>query len=112
MEQPLAFPLDIPVRGRLQALHGQLRSAILDGRLRTGQPLPSTRSLATSLGLSRNTIVAAYDRLLSEGYIVSRQGAGYLVAHAGRPSRAHHVRPPAKKNVCNRNGARRAFPRR
>ena len=83
MEQPLAFPLDIPLRGRLQALHGQLRAAILDGRLRTGQSLPSTRALATSLGLSRNTIVAAYDRLLSEGYIVSRQGAGYLVAHAG-----------------------------
>lgn len=83
MEQPLAFPLDIPLRGRLQALHGQLRAAILDGRLRTGQALPSTRAFAASLGLSRNTIVAAYDRLLSEGYIVSRQGAGYVVAHAG-----------------------------
>jgi len=82
MEPLLAFPLDIPPRGRLQALHGQLRAAILDGRLRTGQPLPSTRALAASLGLSRNTIVAAYDLLLSEGYVVSRQGAGYAVAHA------------------------------
>ncbi|WP_232820993.1 PLP-dependent aminotransferase family protein [Dyella sp. C11] len=83
MDQPLAFPLNIPLRGRLQALHGQLRAAILDGRLRNGVTLPSTRMLATSLGISRNTVVAAYDLLLSEGYVVSRQGAGYVVAHAG-----------------------------
>jgi GntR family transcriptional regulator / MocR family aminotransferase len=82
MDLPLAFPLQIPPRGRLQALHGQLRAAILDGRLRTGQALPSTRALAGSLGVSRNTVVAAYDLLLSEGYVVSRQGAGYVVAHA------------------------------
>lgn len=86
MEPLLAFPLDIPARGRLQALHGQLRGAILDGRLRTGQSLPSTRALASSLGLSRNTVVAAYDRLLSEGYLAARHGAGYQVA-AAMPSR-------------------------
>jgi GntR family transcriptional regulator/MocR family aminotransferase len=80
MDPLFAFPLDIPPRGRLQALHGQLRAAILDGRLRHGQPLPSTRTLATSLGVSRNTVVAAYDRLLSEGYVAARQGAGYIVA--------------------------------
>ncbi|WP_114239705.1 PLP-dependent aminotransferase family protein [Dyella sp. C9] len=86
MEPLLAFPLDIPARGRLQALHGQLRAAILDGRLRAGQSLPSTRALAESLGLSRNTVVSAYDRLLSEGYLAARQGAGYRVA-AVVPSR-------------------------
>lgn len=79
----MAFPLDIPSRGRLRALHGQLRAAILDGRLRAGQALPSTRSLAASLDLSRNTVVAAYDLLLSEGYVSSRHGVGYVVAHAG-----------------------------
>lgn len=94
MDQPLAFPLEVPARGRLQALHAQLRAAILDGRLRTGQALPSTRALASSLGVSRNTIVAAYDLLLSEGYVVSRQGAGYLVAHAG-PTQASASRPNA-----------------
>ena len=98
MDQPLAFPLDIPVRGRLQALHGQLRAAILDGRLRTGQTLPSTRALASSLGISRNTVVAAYDLLLSEGYVVSRQGAGYVVAHAG-PTEASVARPDAGEEV-------------
>ncbi|RDI97012.1 PLP-dependent aminotransferase family protein [Dyella solisilvae] len=92
MEPLLAFPLDIPPRGRLHALHGQLRCAILDGRLRAGQPLPSTRSLAESLGLSRNTVVSAYDRLLSEGYLAARHGAGYRVA-AVVPSR--HASPHA-----------------
>ncbi|WP_199101119.1 PLP-dependent aminotransferase family protein [Dyella sp. ASV21] len=80
MEPELAFPLDIPPRGRLQALHGQLRAAIMDGRLHAGQPLPSTRALAQALGVSRNTVVAAYERLLSEGYLGVRQGAGYTVA--------------------------------
>ena len=80
MEQLLAFPLELPARGRLLALHGQLRAAILDGRLRGGQALPSTRGLALSLGVSRNTVVSAYDRLLSEGYVSARPGAGYVVS--------------------------------
>jgi GntR family transcriptional regulator/MocR family aminotransferase len=79
MDQLLAFPLELPARGRLESLHGQLRAAILDGRLRGGQALPSTRALAASLGVSRNTVVSAYERLLSEGYVSARQGAGYVV---------------------------------
>ncbi|WP_430392378.1 PLP-dependent aminotransferase family protein [Dyella sp. 20L07] len=82
MHTLLALPIELPRRGRLQALHGQLRGAILDGRLKAGQPLPSTRGLAVSLGISRNTVVAAYDRLLSEGYVTARQGAAYAVAAA------------------------------
>jgi GntR family transcriptional regulator / MocR family aminotransferase len=77
------FPLDIPQRGsrqRLAALHGQLRAAILDGRLKAGLRLPATRALASALGVSRNTIVAAYDLLLGEGYIAARRGAGNFVA--------------------------------
>jgi GntR family transcriptional regulator/MocR family aminotransferase len=88
MDQALALPLELPARGRLLALHGQLRAAILDGRLRGGYPLPSTRALAVSLGVSRNTVVAAYDRLLSEGYVTARQGAGYVVAATLSPGHA------------------------
>lgn len=80
MEPLLAFPLALPERGRLRALHTQLRAAMQDGRLRAGQALPSTRALAAALGVSRNTVVGAYERLLSEGYLSARQGAGYLVA--------------------------------
>lgn len=80
---PFEFPLELPARGsrqRLQALHAQLRAAILDGRLKRGLRLPATRELASALGLSRNTVVAAYERLLSEGYVEARRGAGNYVA--------------------------------
>jgi GntR family transcriptional regulator/MocR family aminotransferase len=83
MEPVFALPLTIPARNsgeRLQALHGQLRAGILEGRLRPGLRLPSTRALADSCGVSRNTAMAAYDLLLSEGYVAARQGAGTYVA--------------------------------
>ncbi|HKE48362.1 MAG TPA: PLP-dependent aminotransferase family protein, partial [Rhodanobacteraceae bacterium] len=79
------FPIQLPARdsrGLLRSLHGQLRAAILDGRLRPGLRLPSTRRLAGAYGVSRNTAVAAYDLLLSEGYVVSRRGSGAYVATA------------------------------
>ena len=79
------FPLTLPARdsrGRLRALHAQLRAAILDGRLKPGLRLPSTRRLASAYGISRNTAVAAYDLLLSEGYVVARRGSGVDVATA------------------------------
>ena len=72
MEHLFEFPLDLPRRGsrqRLAALHGQLRGAILAGRVKAGLRLPATRALADALGVSRNTVVAAYDLLLGEGYI-------------------------------------------
>jgi GntR family transcriptional regulator/MocR family aminotransferase len=88
---PFEFPLDLPPRGsrqRLHALHAQLRAAILDGRLAAGLRLPATRELAVALGFSRNTVVAAYERLLSEGYLEARQGAGNFVAALGAPRRS------------------------
>jgi len=57
-----------------------LREAILDGRLRAGVQLPSTRQLAQSLGVARNVAVAAFDRLAAEGYIHSHVGSGSFVA--------------------------------
>lgn len=56
------------------------RDAILDGRLMPGEILPSTRQLALQLGVSRNTVCEAYDMLLAEGFLVSRQGAPTRVA--------------------------------
>lgn len=83
MEPVFEFPLDLPPRGSrriLRALHDQLRAAILDGRLRPGLRLPSTRVVARTLGVSRNTALAAYDLLLGEGYVVTRRGTGVYVA--------------------------------
>ena len=84
MDHPFEFPLNLPERGsrqRMAALHGQLRAAILDGRLKPGLRLPATRELAEALEVSRNTVVAAYDLLLGEGYIEARRGAGNFVAN-------------------------------
>jgi GntR family transcriptional regulator / MocR family aminotransferase len=83
MEPLLALPISLPQRGSrllLRDLHCQLRTAITNGRLRPGARLPSTRALAASCGVSRNTAVAAYELLLSEGYVAARSGSGTRVA--------------------------------
>ncbi|MDX2103386.1 MAG: PLP-dependent aminotransferase family protein [Alphaproteobacteria bacterium] len=66
------------------ALHRQifdrLRAAILDRSLAPGARLPSTRTLARDLGVSRNTVVAAVEQLVAEGYLEAKVGAGTYVA--------------------------------
>lgn len=61
-------------------LYESLRLAILEGRLTAGQRLPSSRAMAADLSLGRNTVVAAYEQLAAEGYVLSRTGAGTEVA--------------------------------
>ena len=81
MEPVLELAITLPPpgsRARLSTLHRQLRAGILYGRLRAGLRLPPTRTLAAALGVSRNTTIAAYDMLLSEGYVVARAGACLL----------------------------------
>lgn len=63
-----------------QQIYTHLQAAILAGRLPGGMKLPSTRTLANELRLSRNTVVTAYDQLLAEGYIESGEGSGTYVA--------------------------------
>ena len=57
-----------------------LRRDILEGRLASGRRLPSTRVLARELGVSRNTVLLAFEQLLAEGYLDSRRGDGTYVA--------------------------------
>jgi GntR family transcriptional regulator/MocR family aminotransferase len=63
-----------------QRLFERLRTAILNGAIRPGERLPSTRTLATDLGVSRNTVVAAVDRLIAEGYLEARIGSGTFIS--------------------------------
>ena len=66
-----------------------LKSAIFNGRMHAGSRLPPTRSLARDLGLSRNTVLAAYDQLRAEGFVDGRVGSGSFVTpplQAPRPS--------------------------
>jgi GntR family transcriptional regulator / MocR family aminotransferase len=62
----------------------QVRDAIVDGRLRPGDRLPPTRRLAESIGVSRNTVGAAFDHLTGEGFLVGRAGVGTFVSPDAR----------------------------
>ena len=59
-----------------------LKSMIRNGRLAPAARLPSTRELAADLRISRNTVMLAYEQLLAEGYVVSRNRATASVASA------------------------------
>ena len=101
MEPLFELAIRLPGTGSrelLREVHRQLRAAILDGRLQPGARLPATRTLAQRLGVSRNTMLAAYDLLLSEGYLLARPGAGTYVADTlavphSRRSRTHKNGP-------------------
>ena len=81
-----ALPIAIPTAHAESALplyrqlYFALREAILAGRLAPGTRLPATRALAEELKMSRNTVLAAFDQLVAEGYIESRVGAGSYVS--------------------------------
>jgi GntR family transcriptional regulator/MocR family aminotransferase len=63
----------------LQAqLRRMLVSAILDGQIPPGSPLPSCRSLAQSLKIARNTVVLAYQDLVEEGFLIARERSGFF----------------------------------
>ena len=72
-----------PLRAQLEE---QLRDAVRSGRLAPGVALPSSRSLARELGVSRGVVVDAYAQLGAEGYLVARQGAPTLVSDAASPA--------------------------
>jgi GntR family transcriptional regulator/MocR family aminotransferase len=63
-------------------IYDGLRRAILDGMLRAGQRVPSTRALAAELGVSRFPVITAYEQLLHEGYLEGRVGSGTFVRAA------------------------------
>lgn len=79
-----AFELTLPERSSetpaYRWLYASVRAAILEGRLRPGTQLPASRELAAQYGLSRGTIVRAFDELKSEGYLEGNLGSGTYVS--------------------------------
>ena len=71
-----------------EALYRAIRADILDGTLVSGQKLPSKRSLATHLEVSKITVEGAYNQLQAEGYIRSEEKVGYFVEAVERPVKA------------------------
>ncbi|MDQ3426490.1 MAG: PLP-dependent aminotransferase family protein [Gemmatimonadota bacterium] len=63
-------------------IYESVRRAILDGLLRPGQRVPSTRTLAVELDVSRLPVLTAYEQLLHEGYLVGRLGSGTFISAA------------------------------
>ncbi|MFZ0821574.1 MAG: winged helix-turn-helix domain-containing protein [Candidatus Acidiferrales bacterium] len=60
-------------------IYDQLRLAILEQKLPAGARLPSTRALACKLGVSRNTVLNAYDALVADALLAARKGSGTRV---------------------------------
>lgn len=100
LDQRLAAPL-------YRQLYERLRAQIVAGQLEAGARLPSTRALASELGVSRNTVALAYEMLLLEGYIESRVGDGTRVARM-QPEQA--IEASNKRSL--ERGARRDIPAR
>lgn len=77
-------------RSYAEQIYGILREKILSGELSAGESLPSSRELSRELSVARNTVLTAYDRLVSEGAVTSVAGSGYFVS-------------PGAKNVAQKN---------
>jgi GntR family transcriptional regulator/MocR family aminotransferase len=86
----LERPSELPLHEQIER---SLREGIRSGRLPAGTRLPSTRSLAGALGVSRGVVTEAYGQLAAEGYLQTRQGAPVRVTRAVR---ATSPRAPAR----------------
>jgi GntR family transcriptional regulator/MocR family aminotransferase len=82
-----------------------LRGAILQGTLPPGARLPSSRTLAREMSLSRNTVLLAYEQLLGEGYAAGRHGSGTYVAAELPPDVASLMRPEGNAAADSRRSA-------
>jgi GntR family transcriptional regulator/MocR family aminotransferase len=105
----LAPPLDaksaVPLH---RQLYDGVRHLILQGNLAAGARLPSTRSLALDLGVSRNTVSTAFEQLWAEGYVEGKLGSGTYVSRV-LPDHLLQVpaRPRAEEALSRRPGLSR-----
>jgi GntR family transcriptional regulator/MocR family aminotransferase len=93
-----AAPIGIPplTLDRRRPLSRQIaagiRAAIQTGRVRIGDRLPASRTLARAIGVARQVVVAAYEDLAASGHLAGRIGAGSYVAIEGGPALAPPIR--------------------
>ncbi|MDE6850201.1 MAG: PLP-dependent aminotransferase family protein, partial [Clostridia bacterium] len=105
-------------KNKYYALYCALRGDILSGNIKSGEKLPSKRSLAEHLGVSVITVQTAYEQLLAEGYIQSEQRRGYFVAEVGgqvsvQPYAVHVETPkvePCRLDLCSGRAPAKLFP--
>ncbi|MGF6175093.1 GntR family transcriptional regulator/MocR family aminotransferase [Ensifer sp. 4252] len=89
----------MPLHARIQRA---IRQLIVDGALGRGKPLPASRALAKSLGVSRDTIEASYAQLHAEGFIERRVGSGSFVAQMTEFTPGHRL---SRRDALLRNRA-------
>lgn len=98
-----------PDQTRQHSVFERLRQGILAGTLPPGARLPPTRALANELGVARQTVVLAYERLAAEGYVRARTGSGTYVATDLPDAAPSPVPPPpTAASVLSARGARLA----
>ena len=102
---PIDRSADTPLHRQVYA---GFRNAILRGDLAAGQQVPSSRSLATELEISRFPVLDAYAQLLAEGYFETRVGAGTFVS-ATIPAQRPQPRSAAPPSVTPRQTSRRSL---
>jgi GntR family transcriptional regulator/MocR family aminotransferase len=84
-----------PLQAQLQR---ELREAIRSGQLGPGERLPSSRALASELGVSRGLVLECYAQLQAEGFLAARAGAATRVAAGAQtPVAVHRIVPPAPR---------------
>lgn len=104
------LPMIAVDRRASRPLHRQIydafRAAIVDGRLRPGQRVPSTRVLAREIAVSRFPVLNAYAQLLAEGYLESRVGSGTVIS-GSLPEQMTTSGPANTKSPATQRGPRR-----
>ncbi len=83
-------------------LTAEIRKLVARGTLTPGDPIPSTRALAAQLGVARGTVVAAYEQLQGEGYLISERGSGTCInphLHPVQPTPPPSKKPKAHKSL-------------
>ncbi len=88
---------DLKGKNKYWSLYSSIRDDILCGRLKRGDKLPSKRSLAENLSVSVITVQNAYEQLLAEGYVRSKERSGYFVEEVNAAFYGKRSVPPEEK---------------
>ncbi len=109
-----ALPLSLPSQAGRELyrwIYEELRSAILEGRLKPGSRLPASRDLAVTYRVSRPTIITAFEQLKAEGYVEGRVGSGTYVSQI-LPDQLLQVRASIEKRFPRRRMPLSSYARR
>jgi len=93
---PLSHDAQLPL---VEQITGYVRTRIDERHLRAGTRMPSIRRFAETNGVSRFTVVEAYDRLVAQGYLESRRGSGFYVRERPQPVRRIEPDLPASTRI-------------